>query len=137
MKTIINFVVLSLFIAFNCKAEVAIIVHPNNTNTLDQFTLAQIFLGKTEEFPDGSRAVPINQEEGSKTMSEFSKNVLKKSERQLKAYWSKVLFTGKGVPPKNVKGNAEVIDMIAKDPTLIGYVDASEVNDTVKVLGTY
>lgn len=137
MKNILAFMVLSFFVAQSSKAEVAVIVHLNNVNTLDQFTISQIFLGKTEEFPDGSRVAPINHEEGSELMSEFTKSVLKKSERQLKSYWSKVLFTGKGIPPQSVKGNAEVIDMISKDQTLIGYIDAAEVNDTVKVIAVY
>lgn len=118
-------------------AEVAVIVHPSNTNALDNNTIARIFTGKMKSYADGSSAVPINQEPSSAATGEFNSKVLKKSASQLKAYWSKLVFTGKGTPPKAVGGDAEVIKLIAANPNLIGYVDASAVDGSVKVIGKF
>ena len=56
------------------------------------------------------------------------------SESQLKSYWSKLVFTGKGQPPRDVQTDAEMIELVAGNPNIIGYVDISSVTDKVKVL---
>jgi len=92
----------SVFVAGLASAEVAVIVSASNGNTsLDQDTIARVFLGKSKNFPDGSQAVPVDQNSGSATREAFSSTVLGKSSSQLKAYWSRLIFTGKGTPPKN------------------------------------
>lgn len=118
-------------------ADVAVIVHPSNPNTLDASELSRIFLGKVKNFPDGSQAVPINQGESTAATGEFNSKVLSKSASQLKAYWSKLVFTGKGTPPKAVGSDADAISLVASNPNIIGYVDASKVDASVKVIATY
>lgn len=60
--------------------------------------------------------------------------MLNKSANQLKAYWSKLVFTRKGNPPKEVKTDQEVITLVSANPDLIGYVDVSSVNDSIRVV---
>lgn len=119
------------------QAEIAVVVHPSNAASLDASSLSRIFLGKMKSFPGGSQAVPVNQSEGSSATSEFNSKVLKKSGSQLKAYWSKLVFTGKGTPPKAIGSDAEVISLVSSNPNLIGYVDASAVTGDVKVVAKF
>jgi ABC-type phosphate transport system substrate-binding protein len=58
--------------------------------------------------------------------------VTDKSGSQLKSYWSKMVFSGKGNPPKEVANSAEVLKQIAANPNAIGYVEKGAVNATVK-----
>jgi len=117
-------------------ADVAVVVHPSNANTLDNKTIERIFIGKAKSFPDGSQAVPINQEASSPATEEFNSKVLNRSASQLKAYWSKLLFTGKGQPPREEATDDAVKQLIAANPNLIGYIDAAA-DDTVKVIATF
>ena len=119
------------------QAEIAVVVHPSNAASLDASSLSRIFLGKMKSFPGGGQAVPVNQSEGSSATSEFNSKVLKKSGSQLKAYWSKLVFTGKGTPPKAIGSDAEVISLVSSNPNLIGYVDASAVTGDVKVVAKF
>jgi ABC-type phosphate transport system substrate-binding protein len=117
------------------QAEVAIIV--NNSVSVQSITVdeaANIFLGKVNELPGGIRMVPIDQEDGQKVRAEFYNKVVKKDAAQLNAYWSRLIFTGKGEPPKKMADNADVLALVAANPNIIGYVDASAVNSSVKVL---
>jgi ABC-type phosphate transport system substrate-binding protein len=75
--------------------------------------------------------------EGLVFRGDFEKKVLNKSASQIKAYWSKLVFTGKGTPPKEVSSDAEVINLIKSNPNLIGYVDESSVTGDVKVIATF
>jgi ABC-type phosphate transport system substrate-binding protein len=128
---------LLLLSSYSVSAEVVVIVHPSNGSSFDQSEISKFFLGKAKSFSDGNQAVPINQEESSSARKEFDSNVLSKSGSQLKAYWSKLIFTGKGSPPKEVSNDADVIDLISKNPSMIGYIDAASLNDTVKSVGQF
>ena len=125
----------SLVMAVSAQAEVAVIVN----NAVGQVDIsadvaADIFLGKLDSLPDGTRMVPIDQEESEKAREEFYTKVVRKDAAQLNAYWSRLIFTGKGEPPKKVADNAEVVALVAANPNIIGYVDAMAVNSSVKVL---
>lgn len=134
MKKLLTLAVLSLF----CSQALAlsVIVHPSNAASLDQRAISKIFLGKLKEFPNGNKAVPISLSEGNKTQQAFVENVLKKSPNQLTAYWSKLLFTGKGQPPKQVGGDAEMIALIAANPNMIGFIEGAG-DSSVKVIGSF
>lgn len=134
MKNLI--LVTSLLLSAAASAEVAVIVHPSNANALDKTAITRIYTGKAKSFPDGKQVVPINQADGG-TTDAFNKSVLNKSTSQLRAYWSKLIFTGKGAPPKVVNSEAEVIELVSSNPNIIGYIDAASVNDSVKVVAKF
>lgn len=131
----------SLFVAsvlsvasFQLCAEPVVIVHPSNTAALNEKNVQRIFLGKEKKFSDGNESIPVNQVADSAVRAEFDKSVLGRSSSQVSAYWSKLVFTGKGVPPKEVANDAEVIALVAKNPSAIGYVDSASVDDSVKTI---
>lgn len=128
-------IALSFFAVSAAYAEVAVIVSTANANgALDQDTISRIFLGKIANFPDGSQAIPVDQNEGSAAREAFNDKVLGKSSSQLKAYWSRLIFTGKGTPPKESGADADIKALVTKNPNLVGYVDSSAVDSSVKVV---
>ena len=140
--TDIKKVISVLILCFTCVsgysfAEVVVIVHPSNNASLDTKSISKIFLGKSNSFPSGGEAVPINLKSGTPITDEFNKNVVGKNSSQLKSYWSKLVFTGKGTPPKEVATEADVINLVKDNPAIIGYVSPSAATGDVKVVGTY
>lgn len=136
MKIFISIITLSLA-SFSSLAEIAVIAHPSNNETINNAQISKIFLGKAKTFPSGEPVIPVNQEHKNAIRSEFDKKVLKKSASQLKAYWSKLLFTGKGQPPKNVSSDLDVIKLVAQNPNIVGYIDADKVDDSVKIIAKF
>jgi len=133
LKTL--FVTAALSISSLASTEVAVIVSASNGNaSIDQATISKIFLGKAKSFPDGAQAVPVDQDDGSASREAFNSTVLGKSASQLKSYWSRLIFTGKGTPPKQSGDDAAVKALVAANPNLIGYIDASAVDASVKVV---
>ncbi|WP_438865483.1 phosphate ABC transporter substrate-binding protein [Neptunicella sp.] len=116
------------------SADVAVIVNPANGATISQDEVTKLFLGKDKSFSNGESAVPINQQ--GDLSEEFNTKVLNKSGSQIKAYWSKLVFTGKGTPPKEVNSDDEVKKLVAANPNIIGYIDAAKVDASVKVVLT-
>lgn len=95
--------------------------------------MIKVFLGKKKAL-GGVSVVPVDQTEGTGARTDFYSNVVKKSEAQLKSYWSRLIFTGKGQAPQVVGGDADVKGMVSANPNLLGYIDESQVDGTVKVL---
>ena len=101
---------------------------------LDKEQVANLFLGKSSSYPDGSAAVPIEQTDATPAHDEFHKSITEKSASQLKSYWSKMIFSGKGTAPKEVASNAELLKLLASNPAMIGYIDKTAVDKSVKVI---
>lgn len=118
-------------------AEVAVVVHPSNAATADQAEISRLFTGRGTTFSNGSKATPLNLADGAPARAEFDSKVLGKSSSQMKAYWSKLVFTGKGTPPKELAADADVKAAVAADPTAIGYIDAASVDASVKVIAKF
>ena len=114
-------------------AEVVVIVSAKSpVAALRPDQVADIFLGHLASFPDGGQAVALDQQVGSPQRDEFYVKVAAKTRPLLKAYWSKMIFTGRGQPPKEVPTSAAVRKMVADNPGLIGYIDRSELDPSVK-----
>jgi ABC-type phosphate transport system substrate-binding protein len=118
-------------------AELVIIVSSKNPATsLTREQVAQIFLGKNTSFPGGGTAMPLDLTEGAALRDEFYAKVGEKSAGQVKAYWAKQMFSGKGTPPREIQGAAEMKKAVAADATAIGYVDRATLDSTVKAVLT-
>ena len=117
--------------ALPASAEIVVIVNKDNpASRMFSEQASQFFLGKSAMF------TPVDQSEGSKIRNDFYQKVADKDPAQVKAIWSKLVFTGKATPPKEYKSNADVKKAVAEDPKAIGYIDKSAADDSVKVILT-
>jgi ABC-type phosphate transport system substrate-binding protein len=116
------------------SAELVLVVHPSNDASIDVKAAQRIFLGKESKFSNGKEAIPINQAPDSPNRASFDTDTLGRSSTQIAAYWSKLVFTGKGIPPKEVGNDAEVIAIVAGNQDAVGYVDSASVTGAVKAI---
>ena len=116
-------------------ADVVAVVSSTSTITsLSNAQVTDIFLGKVNRFPNGIIAVPIDQLEGSPARDEFYATYAGKSPAQMKSHWAKIIFTGRGQPPKAVSNSIEVRKLIAANPQAISYIERSALDSSVKVV---
>jgi ABC-type phosphate transport system substrate-binding protein len=128
---------LCLLLSMPVFAGTAIIINANNTSGIDVEMVKRIYLGKSKAFPDGSRAIPLTFETGNGLRDTFNKDVLGKSESQYSAFWSKLVFTGRGTPPEMISNEDEMLTLVATNPNTIGFIDESKVDGSVKIVGTF
>jgi ABC-type phosphate transport system substrate-binding protein len=114
--------------------EIAVVSAKSTVTTLSKSQLVAIFLGKATRFPDGSQAVPIDQSEGTAARDEFYATVAGRSGAQMKAYWSRIIFTGRGQPPRAVANGSEAKKVVVANPNTIAYVEPKLVDDTLRVV---
>ncbi|MBL4782945.1 MAG: phosphate ABC transporter substrate-binding protein [Porticoccaceae bacterium] len=123
------------FAVANVQAEMVVVVAADSSvSSLTRNEVAKIFLGKTRRFPDGSRAIPLNQSEGNAIRKAFYRQVSGKSAAQVKAHWAKLIFTGRGQPPKETSNDDKVKRLLNKNTVNIAYIDLASVDDSVKVV---
>jgi ABC-type phosphate transport system substrate-binding protein len=126
---------LSLNLSAPALADVVAVVSAKSPLTsLSQSQASDIFLGKASHFPDGTQAAPIDLPEGSAARDEFYVKVTGKSAAQLKAYWSKIIFTGRGQPPPTVADGVAMKKRILENAATIGYIDRALVDSSIRVL---
>jgi len=121
--------------AVGAQAEVVVIVSaksPVASVTADQ--VSQIYTGASTSLPGGGTATPLDREEGAAVREEFNSKVVGKSSQQLKALWSRLIFSGKGTRPRQMASAAEMKKAVAADPNAIGFIEKSELDNTVKAV---
>jgi ABC-type phosphate transport system substrate-binding protein len=112
--------------AGTATAEVVVVVSARSTiSALSRNQVTDIFLGKLRHFPDGTPARPLDMAEGSVARDQFYAMFAGRSAAQVKAYWSKIIFTGRGQPPPTVSGAMELKRRVAANTAAIGYIDRS------------
>ena len=135
-KTFTKFILFAAIAGFSlCPASAEDLVIVTATDNVEQLNLddvARIFLGKVTRFPGGEEVVPLNLDPEDPSYEEFARLVLKKTPSQLKAYWAKRVFTGKGKPPRTISSVEELLTLVASDKRYLSYVDKHKVNHTVR-----
>jgi ABC-type phosphate transport system substrate-binding protein len=107
----------------------------NPLTTIAAEELSRIFLKKTEAWSNGVPAVPIDQESENEVREAFSLAIHGRSAYAIKAYWQRMVFSGRAVPPAEKTSDEEVLNAVRANPGAVGYVSAStRVGDGVKVV---
>jgi hypothetical protein len=92
--------------------------------------VADLYLGRSNGL------TPLDQEANSALYVEFYKKVTGRDIAQVRAIWSKIIFTGRGLPPKQLVDSVAVKKAVAANPKAIGYIEKSAVDASVKVVLT-
>ena len=113
---------------------VAVVAARSPVTALTRHQVLDIFLGRVNRYPDGTNASPIDQAAGSTLRDEFYSKVAGQTSAQMLAYWSKIIFTGRGQPPPTVANDAEMKKRIRDNPAAIGYIDRAMVDESLRIV---
>ena len=115
--------------------DIVVVVHPsNNINTMTQDEIRRIYLGKNKLFKNGSSVEPIDAKKRSPRRLKFYKKIVEKSPAQISSYWSRLIFTGKGAPPRVIDSDDEILDWVGNHENSIAYINKELVTNDVKVV---
>ncbi len=115
------------------RESVAVIVHPARHVELSVDDLAQIYLRRRRFWDDGAPVVPLNLSFANPLRERFSRRVLRQSDVRLAEYWNREYFYGT-FPPATLASTEAMRRYVASDPNAIGYLPASQVDGSVRVL---
>ena len=133
VRQLLATMMLALLAPYAGAADLVVIVSARNpVGALRADQVADIFLGQVGRFPDGAEAFALDQSIGSPLRDEFYARLAARTPALMKAHWAKMIFTGRGQPPREAHGSAAVRKLVADNPSLIGYIDKSALDASVK-----
>ena len=116
-------------------SEIVVIVSAKSqVISLSASQVADIFLGKVSRFPDGNQAIAIDQSEESTARELFYSQFTGKSAAQVRSHWSKIIFTGRGQPPRQVLNSSEAKRLVVENPNAIAYIESRLVDASVRIV---
>lgn len=117
------------------SAEVVVVVSAENpVESLSHADLADIYLGRMHNLPNGQSVVPVDQREKSPAHDAFYSRYLERSPAQIKAHWSKLIFSGRGQPPRTVASDKAMAEFVAGHPHAIGYLSPERMDKRLRVV---
>ncbi len=132
------FVVASFLIPvfyYHAKAEIVVIV--NAKSDLKQLTRRQvvdIYTGRVTTAVNGNTLFPLDHPMNSVMREKFYAKLTGKSVSAVNAYWARLLFTGRALPPKELSDGVSVLKSIEMNINTIGYMHSGDVSEKVKVV---
>lgn len=116
----------------SAAAQMAVIVHPAaTTRAVSLEDLRRLFLGNTQTLD----TTHVQVVEAAKLRKPFYRALLGLSDEEVRRRWVALVFRGEATAlPKTLPDDAAVKAYVAEHPGAIGFVDASSVDGTVRVL---
>jgi len=116
-------------------AGLVCIVHKENPlESAPVDKVRNVFLGKAQSVDNSGTLLALDVEPSSAVRKTFTDKIVEKNDSELSKYWSRLVFTGKGTPPKKVGGDDAVIKMVSENKNALGCVDDSKGLGSVKVI---
>lgn len=120
---------------FVFAAEIAIIVHKDcSEQSLSFKDVHHIYVARKRTWVNGKRIVLATLNDGD-IHKQFLRQAVNKTPGQFRAFWRKLVFTGKGRMPKTFQSDREAIQYVSEHVHAIAYVDRASLvdSDTVHV----
>lgn len=113
----------------------SLVVHPSNPiESISPEEASRIFLKQVKTWPMGLPIEVVDQHADSKLRAIFSRAVHGRSVPAIKSHWHKKIFTGRGLPPTELKSDVEVIRFVSSHPGGIGYISSRTSTHTLKIV---
>ena len=127
---------LLLFAAQGAMAEdeVVVITNLENANVIDRAYVVKVYTGAVKGWPDGSPIFVLDYGQDSELRKIFYSRFIGKSPAAMRAIWSQNIFTGKAMPPRVTQEDSEMKRIVAGNRNAIGYIRASQIDRTIKVV---
>jgi hypothetical protein len=119
--------ILAVVTVAGVRAEEIVVIVNLAAAPITKDQVADLYLGRTDAW------TPIDQAVASRIYVEFYKKVTGRDSAQIKAIWSQILFTNRGVPPKQLPDSAAVKKAVAANLKAVGYIEKSAVDASIKV----
>ncbi|NMG56145.1 hypothetical protein GPA23_16115 [Aromatoleum aromaticum] len=124
---------MTLFAPF-AAAQILIVTSARGAITeLSRQQAEQLYLGRTRSLPDGTPVALADLPAGS-VRDHFYEQLTGKNPSQIRAYWSRMVFTGRALPPQQVENARELGALLMTHPNLIGYLPAANPDPRMRVL---
>ncbi|MFS1703745.1 hypothetical protein FJ444_12545 [Aestuariibacter sp. GS-14] len=135
-KMVLAIAVSSIANCVSAFADPIAVVVPQKSeiSELTKKQVIDIFMGRFDLLESGQRIKPVDYNNGYEFREQFYRALLDKSERQVAAYWSRLLFSGRAKPPIQVPSVQNSIEELSSDASMITYIPITMVSEEMKIV---
>ena len=130
-------VVLSLLLAVAAaplQAQVVVVTaDAGPVKALSRSEAEQLYLGRRTTLENGLSVSLIDLPSGA-VRNQFYQLLTGKNPGQIRAYWSRQVFTGRALPPREAASIEEARELLIAEPASIGYLPESGLDKRLRVL---
>jgi ABC-type phosphate transport system substrate-binding protein len=113
---------------------VVIVNAANPVTSLSRQQVADIFMKRTAQWPQGGDVHPVDQPAVAVVRDAFSRVVHGKPAAAVASWWGQQMFSGRSVPPPQRPTDRAVVTFVREDALAIGYVSTGTPHQDVKLL---
>ena len=116
-------------------ADIVVVANPKSgIERMSREEVVFVFMGRWRHLPSGIAAQPVDQLLDSQERTDFYRQLVNKSPSEIKAYWSRLVFSGGARPPISPGSREEQLRILAATPGAVGYLERSAVDSRVKIV---
>lgn len=137
MKLSLLPLLVAIFFSASTQAEFVVIASSMSPiNSLTREELGRIYLKRLKILPRAGNLelTPVKQSATQGVEEAFYLHVTQKNTHQLRAYWARLMFTGKGKPPVDGKDDEGVKRLVTKNVGAVGFIHSTALSKEFKVI---
>lgn len=128
---------LGLFLAQEARASNDFVVVANVDSGLEKMSkdeVINVYMGRHRKLPSGISAVPLDLTNPLSEKANFYSVMVNKELSEISSYWARLLFSGQGSPPKQLKDADEALEYVIRYKGALAYIDRKKVDKRVKIV---
>ncbi len=128
---------LGLFLAQETRASNDFVVIANLQSGLEKMSkdeVINVYMGRNRKLPSGISAVPLDLTTPLSDKANFYNVMVNKELSEISSYWARLLFSGQGSPPKQLKDADEALEYVVQSKGAIAYIDRKKADKRVKIV---
>lgn len=106
----------------------------SGVDRLSRTEVINIFLGRYRQLPSGLAAEPLDLPAASAEKAWFYQRLVGKDLAEINAYWARLIFSGRTAPPSPTTGSEQMLELVSRKPTAIGYIERSKLDPRVQIV---
>jgi hypothetical protein len=110
--------------AAHAEGVVLVSARAGDITTLDRELATQLYLGRSTTLPDG-RSVRLIDLPAGPERDLFYQQLTSKNPSQIRAYWSRLVFTGRAHPPQEALDIDDAVRRVLADRNALAYLPAT------------
>lgn len=129
------FLLTLLFTVCNANAgDLVLITQRDSDLDISSNHLKRLYFGKISSLPNGRKVTVLVYTKDDNQFQQFTRRYLGRTSQQLRSFWAKQLFTGRGSLPVRVDSPEEMIARVASSDEYVGYIAIEDLREPVKIL---